>query len=142
MKVIWGSNWDSLLAQDASGKLLQLMEETVDGDYQTFKSKDGAYVREHFFGKYPETAALVATWTDEEIFALKRGGHDSSKLMRHLKMLRIRKENQRLFLAKTVKGYGMGAAAEGKNIAHGVKKMNESHILSLRDPFRPAGSVK
>ncbi|MCV5745286.1 pyruvate dehydrogenase (acetyl-transferring), homodimeric type, partial [Escherichia coli] len=80
VKVIWGNNWDSLLAKDTSGKLLQLMNETIDGDYQTFKSKDGAYVREHFFGKYPETAALVADMTDDEIFALKRGGHESSKL--------------------------------------------------------------
>ncbi|PKH02458.1 pyruvate dehydrogenase (acetyl-transferring), homodimeric type [Psychromonas sp. MB-3u-54] len=133
VKVIWGGNWDSLLAQDSSGKLLQLMEETVDGDYQTFKSKDGAYVREHFFGKYPETAALVATWTDEEIFALKRGGHDSSKVYAAFKNAQETKGKPTVILAKTVKGYGMGAAAEGKNIAHGVKKMNESHIQSLRD---------
>ncbi|WP_372881896.1 pyruvate dehydrogenase (acetyl-transferring), homodimeric type [Psychromonas sp.] len=133
VKVIWGGNWDSLLAQDSSGKLLQLMEETVDGDYQTFKSKDGAYVREHFFGKYPETAALVATWTDEEIFALKRGGHDSSKLYAAFKNAQDTQGKPTVILAKTVKGYGMGAAAEGKNIAHGVKKMNESHIQSLRD---------
>jgi len=133
VKVIWGSNWDSLLAQDSSGRLLQLMEETVDGDYQTFKSKDGAYVREHFFGKYPETAALVATWTDQEIFNLKRGGHDSSKLYAAFKNAVDTKGKPTVILAKTVKGYGMGAAAEGKNIAHGVKKMNESHIQSLRD---------
>lgn len=133
VKVIWGSNWDSLLAQDVSGRLLQLMEETVDGDYQTFKSKDGAYVREHFFGKYPETAALVATWTDQEIFALKRGGHDSSKLYAAFKNAQETQGKPTVILAKTVKGYGMGAAAEGKNIAHGVKKMNELHIQSLRD---------
>ncbi|MFT6349036.1 MAG: pyruvate dehydrogenase E1 component [Psychromonas sp.] len=133
VKVIWGGNWDSLLAQDSSGKLLQLMEETVDGDYQTFKSKDGAYVREHFFGKYPETAALVATWTDEEIFALKRGGHDSSKVYAAFKNAQETKGKPTVILAKTVKGYGMGPAAEGKNIAHGVKKMNDSHIQSLRD---------
>ncbi|ABM04629.1 2-oxo-acid dehydrogenase E1 subunit, homodimeric type [Psychromonas ingrahamii 37] len=133
VKVIWGGNWDSLLAQDSSGKLLQLMEETVDGDYQTFKSKDGAYVREHFFGKYPETAALVATWTDEEIFALKRGGHDSSKLYAAFKNAQETQGKPTVILAKTVKGYGMGAAAEGKNIAHGVKKMNETHIQTLRD---------
>jgi len=133
VKVIWGGNWDSLLAQDTSGRLLQLMEETVDGDYQTFKSKDGAYVREHFFGKYPETAALVATWTDDEIFALQRGGHDSSKLYAAFKNAVDNKGKPTVILAKTVKGYGMGAAAEGKNIAHGVKKMNESHIQSLRD---------
>jgi pyruvate dehydrogenase E1 component len=133
VKVIWGGNWDSLLAQDSSGKLLQLMGETVDGDYQTFKSKDGAYVREHFFGKYPETAALVATWTDEEIFALKRGGHDSSKLYAAFMNAQETHDKPTVILAKTVKGYGMGAAAEGKNIAHGVKKMNESHIQTLRD---------
>lgn len=133
VKVIWGGNWDSLLAQDTSGKLLQLMEETVDGDYQTFKSKDGAYVREHFFGKYPETAALVANMTDDEIFALKRGGHDSSKLYAAFKNAQDTMGKPTVILAKTVKGYGMGAAAEGKNIAHGVKKMTENHIQSLRD---------
>jgi len=133
VKVIWGGNWDSLIARDTSGKLLQLMEETVDGDYQTFKSKDGAYVREHFFGKYPETAALVADMTDEEIFALKRGGHDSSKLYAAFKNAEETAGKPTVILAKTVKGYGMGAAAEGKNIAHGVKKMTEEHIESLRD---------
>ena len=133
VKVIWGSNWDALLAKDVSGKLLQLMDETVDGDYQNFKSKDGAFVREHFFGKYPETAALVADMTDEEIFALKRGGHDSSKLFAAFKNAEETMGKPTVILAKTVKGYGMGAAAEGKNIAHGVKKMNESHIQSLRD---------
>jgi len=133
VKVIWGSNWDALLAKDVSGKLLQLMDETVDGDYQNFKSKDGAFVREHFFGKYPETAALVADMTDEEIFALKRGGHDSSKLYAAFKNAEDTMGKPTVILAKTVKGYGMGAAAEGKNIAHGVKKMNASHIESLRD---------
>jgi pyruvate dehydrogenase E1 component len=133
VKVIWGSNWDALIAKDSSGKLLELMEETVDGDYQTFKSKDGAYVREHFFGKYPETAALVADMTDEQIFALKRGGHDSSKLYAAFKNAEDTSGKPTVILAKTVKGYGMGAAAEGKNIAHGVKKMTEEHIQSLRD---------
>lgn len=133
VKVIWGGNWDSLLAQDTSGKLLQLMEETVDGDYQAFKAKDGAYVREHFFGKYPETAALVANMTDDEIFALKRGGHDSSKLYAAFKNAQDTNGKPTVILAKTVKGYGMGAAAEGKNIAHGVKKMADNHIQSLRD---------
>jgi pyruvate dehydrogenase E1 component len=133
VKVIWGSNWDALLAKDTSGKLLQLMNETVDGDYQTFKSKDGAYVREHFFGKYPETAALVADMTDDEIFALKRGGHDSSKLFAAFKVAQETKGKPTVILAKTVKGYGMGDAAEGKNIAHGVKKMDMTHVLYLRD---------
>ncbi|NGZ12186.1 pyruvate dehydrogenase (acetyl-transferring), homodimeric type [Vibrio aestuarianus] len=133
VKVIWGSNWDSLLAKDTSGKLLQLMNETIDGDYQTFKSKDGAYVREHFFGKYPETAALVADMTDDEIFALKRGGHDSSKLYAAFKNAQETNGRPTVILAKTVKGYGMGEAAEGKNIAHQVKKMDMTHVLHLRD---------
>ena len=133
VKVIWGNNWDSLLAKDTSGKLLQLMNETIDGDYQTFKSKDGAYVREHFFGKYPETAALVADMTDDEIFALKRGGHESSKLYAAFKNAQDTKGRPTVILAKTVKGYGMGEAAEGKNIAHQVKKMDMTHVLHLRD---------
>ncbi|MDW6003005.1 pyruvate dehydrogenase (acetyl-transferring), homodimeric type [Vibrio mangrovi] len=133
VKVIWGNNWDSLLAKDTSGKLLQLMNETVDGDYQTFKSKDGAYVREHFFGKYPETAALVADMTDDEIFALKRGGHDTSKLFAAFKNAQDTKDRPTVILAKTVKGYGMGDAAEGKNIAHQVKKMDMTHVQKMRD---------
>lgn len=133
IKVIWGNEWDELLAKDTSGKLLQLMNETLDGDYQTFKSKDGAYVREHFFGKYPETAALVKDMTDEEIFALKRGGHESSKMYAAFKNAEETKGKPTVILAKTVKGYGMGAAAEGKNIAHQVKKMDMTHLLHLRD---------
>jgi pyruvate dehydrogenase E1 component len=133
VKVIWGNNWDSLLAKDTTGKLIQLMNETIDGDYQTFKSKDGAYVREHFFGKYPETAALVADMTDDEIFALKRGGHDSSKLYAAYKNAEATKDRPTVILAKTIKGYGMGEAAEGKNIAHQVKKMDLTHVLHLRD---------
>ena len=133
IKVVWGSGWDKLLAKDTTGKLLQLMNETVDGDYQTFKAKDGAYVREHFFGKYPETAALVADMTDEEIFALKRGGHEPSKLYAAFKAAQDTKGRPTVILAKTVKGYGMGDAAEGKNIAHQVKKMDMSHVAKLRD---------
>ncbi len=133
VKVIWGHNWDALLAKDTSGKLLQLMNETLDGDYQTFKSKDGAYVRENFFGKYPETAALVADMTDEQVFALQRGGHDSSKLFAAFNNAQNTKGKPTVILAKTVKGYGMGEAAEGKNIAHGVKKMDMTHVEYLRD---------
>ncbi|MCL1125764.1 pyruvate dehydrogenase (acetyl-transferring), homodimeric type [Shewanella surugensis] len=132
VKVIWGNNWDSLLAKDSTGKLLQLMNETLDGDYQTFKSKDGAYVREHFFGKYPETAALVADMTDAQIFELKRGGHQSSKLYAAFKNAQDTQGKPTVILAKTVKGYGMGDAAEGKNIAHQVKKMDMSHVRQLR----------
>ncbi|HDV5502744.1 TPA: pyruvate dehydrogenase (acetyl-transferring), homodimeric type [Vibrio cholerae] len=133
VKVIWGNGWDKLLAKDTTGKLLQLMNETIDGDYQTFKAKDGAYVREHFFGKYPETAALVADMTDDEIFALKRGGHESSKLYAAFKNAQDTKGRPTVILAKTVKGYGMGDAAEGKNIAHQVKKMDMTHVLAMRN---------
>ncbi|THE32314.1 pyruvate dehydrogenase (acetyl-transferring), homodimeric type [Vibrio cholerae O1 biovar El Tor] len=133
VKVIWGNGWDKLLAKDTTGKLLQLMNETIDGDYQTFKAKDGAYVREHFFGKYPETAALVADMTDDEIFALKRGGHESSKLYAAFKNAQDTKGRPTVILAKTVKGYGMGDAAEGKNIAHQVKKIDMTHVLAMRN---------
>ncbi|MBY5923176.1 pyruvate dehydrogenase (acetyl-transferring), homodimeric type [Ferrimonas balearica] len=133
VKVIWGNGWDKLLAKDSSGKLLQLMNETVDGDYQTYKAKDGAYVRQHFFGRYPETAALVADMTDDEIFALQRGGHSSSKLYAAYMNAKNTKGKPTVILAKTVKGYGMGGAAEGMNIAHQVKKMNAEHVRQLRD---------
>lgn len=136
IKVIWGSNWDKLLAKDKTGKLLQLMNETLDGDYQTFKAKDGAYVREHFFGRYPETAALVADMTDEEIFALRRGGHEVSKIYAAFKKAEETKGRPTVILAKTVKGYNMGHAAEGKNVAHQVKKMDVSSIRYLRDRLR------
>ena len=132
IKVVWGRGWDKLLAKDTTGKLLQLMNETVDGDYQTYKANDGAYVRKHFFGRYPETEALVADMTDEEIFALKRGGHEPSKLFAAFKAAQECTDKPTVNLAKTVKGYGMGEAAEGKNIAHQVKKMDLTHVLQLR----------
>ncbi|MFT7192918.1 MAG: pyruvate dehydrogenase E1 component [Rheinheimera aquimaris] len=132
IKVVWGRGWDKLLAKDTTGKLLQLMNETIDGDYQTYKANDGAYVRKHFFGRYPETAALVADMTDEEIFALKRGGHEPSKLFAAFKAAQECTDKPTVILAKTVKGYGMGEAAEGKNIAHQVKKMDMTHVLQLR----------
>ena len=135
IKVIWGGRWDELLRKDTSGKLIQLMEGTVDGDYQTFKSKDGAYVREHFFGKYPETAALVADWTDEQIWALNRGGHDPKKVYAALKKAQETKGKATVILAHTIKGYGMGDTAEGKNIAHQVKKMNMDGVRYVRDRF-------
>ncbi|WP_221076026.1 pyruvate dehydrogenase (acetyl-transferring), homodimeric type [Agarivorans aestuarii] len=133
IKVVWGSEWDSLLEKDSSGKLLQLMNETVDGDYQTFKSKYGAYVREHFFGKYSETAALVKDMSDDEIFALRRGGHDPVKLYAAFDNARKATGKPTVILAKTVKGYGMGEAAQGKNIAHQVKKMDMTHVEQFRD---------
>nr|WP_321268991.1 pyruvate dehydrogenase (acetyl-transferring), homodimeric type [uncultured Tolumonas sp.] len=135
IKTLWGSKWDELLQKDTSGKLIQLMNETLDGDYQTFKSKDGAYVRKYFFGKYPETAALVADWTDEQIFALKRGGHDPVKLFAAFQKATQTTGKPTVILAKTVKGYGMGEAAEGKNIAHQVKKMELDSVRHMRDRF-------
>ncbi|MBU3824018.1 MAG: pyruvate dehydrogenase (acetyl-transferring), homodimeric type [Candidatus Oceanisphaera merdipullorum] len=135
VKVIWGRRWDELLAKDKSGKLVQLMNETVDGDYQTFKSKDGAYVRQHFFGKYPETLELVKDMSDEDIFALNRGGHDPAKMYAAYKNAAETKGKPTVILAKTIKGYGMGEAAEGKNIAHQVKNMDMSSVKHFRDRF-------
>ena len=136
VKVIWGRHWDALLQKDKSGKLLQLMEETVDGEYQNFKQKGGAYTREHFFNKYPETAKLVENMSDEDIFALNRGGHDPLKVYAAYKVAEKTKNRPTVILAKTVKGYGMGEAAEGKNIAHGVKKVDLDSLRQFRDRFR------
>ncbi|RJG50055.1 pyruvate dehydrogenase (acetyl-transferring), homodimeric type [Motilimonas pumila] len=135
IKVIWGRYWDPLLAQDKSGKLLQLMEETVDGEYQNFKAKGGAYTREHFFGKHPETAEMVANMSDDDIWRLNRGGHDPYKVYAAYKKAAETKGRPTVILAKTVKGYGMGDAGEGKNIAHGVKKMDVEAIRHYRDRF-------
>ena len=136
VKVIWGRHWDALLQKDKSGKLLQLMEETVDGEYQNCKQKGGAYTRENFFNKYPETAKLVENMSDDEIFALNRGGHDPLKVYAAYKAAQITKDRPTVILAKTVKGYGMGEAAEGKNIAHGVKKVDSDALRKFRDRFR------
>ena len=135
IKVIWGSGWDKLLARDTSGLLLQRMEETVDGDYQALKSKNGAYVREHFFGKYPETRALVADMSDDEIWALARGGHDPQKVYAAYAAAVKHGGQPTVILAKTVKGYGMGEAGEGQNITHQQKKMGEAHLREFRDRF-------
>ncbi|SDI42968.1 pyruvate dehydrogenase E1 component [Ferrimonas sediminum] len=135
IKVIWGRYWDPLMAQDTSGKLLQLMEETVDGEYQNCKAKGGAYTREHFFGKYPETAEMVANMSDSDIWRLNRGGHDPVKVYAALKKANETKGRPTVILAKTVKGYGMGDAGEGKNIAHGVKKMDMDALKHFRDRF-------
>ncbi len=136
IKLLWGKGWDELLEKDTSGKLRQLMDETIDGDYQTFKSKDGAYIREHFFGKYPETKALVEDWSDDQIWALRRGGHDPKKV--YNAFLRATKtEGQPVcLLVKTVKGYGMGTAGEGQNTTHQQKKMQDDQLRAMRDRFR------
>ncbi|MDJ0821765.1 MAG: pyruvate dehydrogenase (acetyl-transferring), homodimeric type [Paracoccaceae bacterium] len=135
IKLLWGRGWDDLLEQDTSGKLRQLMDETVDGDYQTFKSKDGAYIRKHFFGKYPETAALVEDWTDDQIWALRRGGHDPKKVYNAFLRATKAKGQPTCILVKTVKGYGMGTAGEGQNITHQQKKMGEDQLRAMRDRF-------
>ncbi len=135
IKVIWGHSWDKLLARDVTGRLRQLMEECVDGDYQDFKSKNGAYVREHFFGRYPETAAMVADWSDDEIWKLTRGGHDPRKVFAAYKMAQEAKGKPTLILAKTVKGFGMGEAGEGQMMTHQAKKMGESALKQFRDRF-------
>src|SRR5258706_528314 len=123
IKVIWGSYWDPLIARDHDGLLLKRMEEAVDGEYQKFKSRDGAYVREHFFGKYPELKARVANMSDADIWRLNRGGHDPHKIYAAYSAAIRHKGQPTVILAKTVKGYGMGAVGEGKNIAHQQKKM-------------------
>src|SRR6476659_9073605 len=135
VKVLWGSGWDKLIAADTTGILLKRMEEVVDGEYQDFKSKNGAYVREHFFGKYPELAAMVAGWTDEEIWALVRGGHDPLKVYAAYHMAQHHQGQPTVILAKTVKGYSMGEAGEGQNITHQQKKMGESHLHEFADRF-------
>ncbi|MXP51156.1 pyruvate dehydrogenase (acetyl-transferring), homodimeric type [Pantoea sp. SoEX] len=135
IKVIWGGLWDKLLNKDKSGKLIQLMNETVDGDYQTFKSRDGAYVRKYFFGKYAETFDLVKDMSDDEIWLLNRGGHDPKKIYAALKRAQNIKNKPVLILAHTIKGYGMGEIAEGKNIAHQVKKMDINNLRYIRDRF-------
>ena len=135
IKVIWGSGWDALLARDSTGILHQRMEECVDGEYQDFKSKNGAYVREHFFGKYPELAAMVADMSDDEIWALTRGGHDPNKVYAAYAAAVAHKAQPSVILAKTVKGYGMGEAGEGQNITHQQKKMGEHALQEFRDRF-------
>ena len=135
VKVIWGSRWDQLLASAAGGKLVQLMNECVDGDYQTFKSRNGKYVRDEFFGRYPETKALVEGWTDDEIWALQRGGHDSVKVYAAYKAASEHRGQPTVVIAKTIKGYGMGEAGEGQNIAHQAKKMELAAMQTFRDRF-------
>mgnify|MGYP000860684701 FL=1 len=133
IKVMWGSRWDKLFAKDTTGKLTQLMMEVVDGDYLTFKSKDDAYVREHFFGRYPETAALVADMTDDEIWALQRGGHDPLKVFAAFKKAQNAGKPV-VILVQSVKGYKI-AEAESKNTAHQSKKMSADSIKAYRDYF-------
>jgi pyruvate dehydrogenase E1 component len=135
IKVVWGSRWDPLLVDDHGGALRKVMEETVDGEFQTYKSKDGAYVRKEFFGKSPETAAMVANMSDEEIWHLNRGGHDPLKVYAAYDAATRHKGQPTIILAKTVKGYGMGAAGEGQNTAHQQKKLDVAALKEMRDRF-------
>src|SRR4029079_1563219 len=123
------------IARDTTGILLKRMEEAVDGEYQDFKSKNGAYVREHFFGKDPELKAMVAGMTDDQIWALPRGGHDPQKVYAAYAAASEHRGQPTVILAKTVKGYGMGEAGEGQNITHQQKKMGETHLREFRDRF-------
>jgi pyruvate dehydrogenase E1 component len=135
IKLVWGTGWDELLAKDDTGHLRQLMEECVDGEYQDFKSKSGAYIREKFFGRYPETTAMVKDWSDDRIWKLTRGGHDSRKVFAAYKAATEHKGQPTLILAKTVKGYGMGAAGEAQMMSHQAKKMNLEALKQFRDRF-------
>ncbi|MGC1955213.1 MAG: pyruvate dehydrogenase (acetyl-transferring), homodimeric type, partial [Gammaproteobacteria bacterium] len=135
IKVIWGSYWDPLFLRDTKGLLLRAMDETVDGEFQSYKAKGGAYTREHFFGKYPELKQLVSNLTDEDIWRLNRGGHDPHKMYAAYAAAVQHQGQPTVILAKTVKGYGMGEAGEGQNITHQQKKMGEEALKAFRDRF-------
>ena len=135
IKVVWGGRWDRLIAGDTDGHLQRVMEETVDGEYQNYKSKDGAYVRNEFFGKHPEVAAMVANMSDDEIWHLNRGGHDPIKVYSAYDAAMRHTGTPTIILAKTVKGYGMGEAGEGQNTAHQQKKLDLEALKQMRDRF-------
>ena len=135
IKVVWGSYWDPLLVRDTSGLLVKRMEEAVDGDYQAYKAKGGAYTRKYFFGKYPELLEMVANMSDEDIWRLNRGGHDPIKVYAAYAAAMRHTGQPTVILAKTVKGYGMGEAGEGQNITHSQKKMGEAALRAFRDRF-------
>ena len=135
IKVIWGGRWDTLFSQDKDGVMQKRMEECVDGDFQAYKAHDGAYVRENFFGQYPELKAMVEHMSDDEIWRLNRGGHDAQKVFAAYSEACAHKGRPTVILAKTVKGYGMGAAGEGQNFTHQQKKMNIEQLRAFRDRF-------
>ncbi|HLI59764.1 MAG TPA: pyruvate dehydrogenase (acetyl-transferring), homodimeric type [Solirubrobacteraceae bacterium] len=135
IKVIWGSRWDPLLAADTDGALVKVMEDSVDGEYQAYKSRDGAYVREHFFGKDPRLLERVKDMTDEQIWYLNRGGHDQQKVYAAYRAAVEHTGQPTVILAKTIKGYGMGVSGEGQMVAHQAKKMTEAALLAFRDRF-------
>ncbi|GAB3430291.1 pyruvate dehydrogenase (acetyl-transferring), homodimeric type [Massilia solisilvae] len=135
VKVIWGSNWDPLLAKDKDGILMRVMMETVDGEYQNYKAKDGAYVRKHFFGKHPKLLEMVANMSDDDIWRLTRGGHDPHKIYAAFKKAQDNKGTPTVILAKTVKGFGMGRSGEARNTAHQTKKLDDEAVREMRDRF-------
>jgi pyruvate dehydrogenase E1 component len=136
LKVIWGSGWDDLLARDSSGLLLKRMHECVDGEYQTFRAMNGAYIRKEFFGKYPELLKLVDNMTDDQIWNLRRGGHDPVKVYNAYKRAVETTGRPVVILAKTVKGYGLGDVAEGRMTAHQQKKLNDHDLMAIRERFQ------
>jgi pyruvate dehydrogenase E1 component len=135
IKLVWGSRWDPLFARDTRGLLRRLMMECVDGEYQNFKAKGGAYTREHFFGRYPELREMVANMSDDEIWRLNRGGHDPHKVFNAYRAAVEHKGQPTVILAKTIKGYGMGRAGEGMNITHQQKKLDDDALKTFRDRF-------
>jgi len=135
IKVIWGPGWDSLLAQDKDGILQRVMMETVDGEYQNYKAKDGAYVRKHFFGKHPKLLEMVANMSDDDIWRLTRGGHDPHKIYAAFKQANESVGKPTVLLVKTVKGFGMGKSGEARNTAHQTKKLDDEAIREMRDRF-------
>jgi len=136
IKVVWGSYWDKLLARDKDGLLQQRMMEVVDGNYQNYKSRDGAYVRKHFFGAYPELLEMVSTMSDNDIWRLNRGGHDPHKVYAAYREAMDTLDQPTVILAKTVKGYGMGEAGEGQNRTHSQKKLDAEEMIAFRDRFK------
>jgi len=135
VKVVWGPGWDNLLAKDKDGILQRVMMETVDGEYQNYKAKDGAYVRKHFFGKHPELLKMVANMSDDDIWRLTRGGHDPHKIYAAFKNAQENKGSPTVLLVKTVKGFGMGKSGEARNTAHQTKKLDDEAIREMRDRF-------
>lgn len=136
IKVIWGSGWDELLAKDKDGILEKIMMETVDGEYQNYKAKDGAFVRKYFFGKHPKLLDMVSKMTDDDIWRLTRGGHDPNKIYAAFKLAQNNKGQPTIILAKSIKGYGFGKAGEGRNTAHNTKKLDDEAIRAMRDRFK------
>ncbi|AKZ62669.1 pyruvate dehydrogenase [Herbaspirillum hiltneri N3] len=136
VKVIWGSGWDELLAKDKEGILQKVMMETVDGEYQNYKAKDGAFVRKHFFGKHPKLLEMVSKMSDDDIWRLTRGGHDPHKIYAAFKVAQDSKDQPTVILAKSIKGYGFGKAGEARNTAHNTKKLDDEAIKAMRDRFQ------